>query len=64
MKKSKLTIAVLSACMLAATGGISLGAAALANAPEAANASESGLIARDGTANGIARLTLSWMAFQ
>lgn len=53
MKKSKLTIAVLSACMLAATGGISLGAAALANAPEAIKAPESSLVAEQAISEGI-----------
>lgn len=53
MKKSKLTIAVLSACMLAATGGISLGAAALANAPEAIKAPESSLVAGQVISEGI-----------
>ena len=53
MKKSKLTIAVLSACMLAATGGISLGAAALANAPEVANGPESSLVAGQVISDGI-----------
>lgn len=53
MKKSKLTIAVLSACMLAATGGISLGAAALANAPEAVSEAYEGGLASKVISNGI-----------
>lgn len=53
MKKSKLTIAVLSACMLAATGGISLGAAALANAPEAVSEASGGGLASKVISNGI-----------
>ncbi len=53
MKRNRLTIAVLSACMLAATGGISLGAAALANAPEAANGPESSLVAGQVISEGI-----------
>lgn len=53
MKKSKLTIAVLSACMLAATGGISLGAAALANASEAVSEASGGGLASKVISNGI-----------
>lgn len=53
MKKSKLTIAVLSACMIAATGGISLGAAALANAPEAVSEASGGGLASKVISNGI-----------